>query len=183
MIRLFVGLDLPQDLRDALERLGGGIPGARWLPAENFHVTLRFIGEVDEDDAADLHEALAAVRAPAFDLEVAGFGAFQNGHRTHSLWAGVERTPPLMHLHEKVDRALVRAGLPPERRKYMPHITIAKLKGAPVHKVQDFIAHNNLFRHGPVPVEHFTLFSSTLGRSGATYTAEAEYPLLPGPPA
>lgn len=180
MIRLFVGLELPEDLRDALERLGGGIPGARWIPGENYHVTLRFIGEVDEDEGNDLHEALADVRAPAFDMEVCGFGAFQNGHRAHSLWAGVEKTPPLQHLHDKIDRALVRTGREPERRKFAPHITVAKLKGAPTHKIQDFIAHHNLFRYGPFPVEHFTLFSSILGRGGATYTAEAEYPLVLG---
>ncbi|WP_404381990.1 RNA 2',3'-cyclic phosphodiesterase [Caenispirillum salinarum] len=180
MIRLFVGLDLPEDLREQLHRLGGGIPNARWLPPENLHVTLRFIGEIDEDRCDDVHNALSDIRSPAFDLEVAGIGAFENGHRAHSLWAGVEKVPELMHLHDKVDRALVGIGEPPERRKYTPHVTIARLKGAPVHKVQDFIAHNNLFRWGPWRVEHFTLFSSELGRSGATYTAEADYPLVLG---
>lgn len=141
---------------------------------------MRFIGEIDEDRYDDVHNALSAIRSPAFDLAVAGIGAFENGHRAHSLWAGVEKAPGLMHLHDKVDRALVGIGEPPERRKYTPHITIARLKGAPVHKVQDFIAHNNLFRWGPQRVDSFTLFSSELGRSGATYTAEADYPLVPG---
>jgi 2'-5' RNA ligase len=177
MIRLFVGLDLPDDLREQLHRLGGGVPGARWLSPETLHVTVRFIGEIDEDRCDDVHDALSGIRCPAFDLEVAGIGAFENGHRAHSLWAGVEKAPDLLLLHEKVDRALIAIGEPPERRKYTPHITLARVKGAPVHKVQDFIAHNNLFRWGPCRVERFTLFSSELGRSGASYTAEADYPL------
>ncbi|SOD99003.1 RNA 2',3'-cyclic phosphodiesterase [Caenispirillum bisanense] len=177
MIRLFVGLDLPADLRDALDLLTGGIPGAHWRPAENYHVTLRFIGEVDEDRCEDIHDALAEVRAPAFDLCVAGIGAFDNGQRAHTLWAGVPKDPPLVHLRDKVERAVVSTGLPPERRKFAPHVTLASVKQAPVHKVQDFIAHHNLFRSEPFRVDRFTLFSSDLGRGGPTYTAEADYPL------
>lgn len=177
MIRLFVGLDLPSDLCDALHRLTGGIPGARWTPPENYHVTLRFIGEVDENQCDDIHDALSEVRAPAFPLSVAGFGSFEAGHRAHTLWVGVEKEPALLHLRDKVERAVVSAGMEPERRKFQPHVTLASVKQAPLHKVQDFIAHHNLFRAPPFRVERFTLFSSELGRTGPVYTAEADYPL------
>lgn len=177
MIRLFVGLDLPPDLCDALQRLTGGIPNARWTPPENYHITLRFIGEVDEDQCDDIHDALTEVRAPAFPLSVAGLGSFEAGSRAHTLWAGVDKEPALLHLRDKVERAVVSAGMEPERRKFQPHVTLASVKQAPLHKVQDFIAHHNLFRAPPFRVERFTLFSSELGRTGPVYTAEADYPL------
>lgn len=180
MIRLFVGLDLPSSLRDSLESLTGGIPGANWTPPENYHVTLRFIGEVDEDCCEDIHDALSEIRAPAFDLHVAGLGAFESGHRAHTLWVGVPKEPPLVHLRDKVERAVKSTGLEPEHRKFTPHVTIARVKQAPLHKVQDFIAHHNLFRSEPFRVDRFTLFSSELGRHGPTYTAEADYPLTEG---
>lgn len=177
MIRLFVGLELPPDLRDALERLTGGIPGARWTPPENYHITLRFIGEVDEDRCEDIHDALSEVASPAFSLCVAGIGAFESSHRAHTLWVGVPKDPPLVHLRDKVERAVVSAGLEPERRKFAPHVTLASVKQAPLHKVHDFIAHHNLFRSEPFRVERFTLYSSALGRAAPIYTAEADYPL------
>lgn len=177
MIRLFVAIDLPDEVRRHLALLSGGIPGARWMEPGSYHVTLRFIGEVAEDTAEDIHAALDSIHVPAFELGLGGVGAFSQGHRAHTLFAGVDRTQPLQHLHDKIDRAVTRLGLPPDGRKFAPHITLARLKDAAPDKIQDFLATNNLFRHGPFPVARFTLFSSHLGRSGAVYTAEADYAL------
>lgn len=177
MIRLFVGLELPEDLRARLAALSGGVPGANWVPPENMHVTLRFIGEVDEGVAADVHHALSGVRAPAFDCELVGIGTFGQGRHPHALWVGVERGPALLHLHDKVESALVRAGLPPDSRKFVPHVTLARLKEAPGARLPHFVARNGTFRSGPVRCSRFALFSSRLGRGGAAYTVEAEYAL------
>ena len=175
-MRLFVALELPWELRQRLAALGGGVPGARWVPAENLHLTLRFIGDVDEGLAHDLHDALADIASPVFDLTVENFGTF-GAKRPHTLWAGIVREPALERLRDKIESVAVRAGLPPEPRKFMPHVTLARLEDSPVGRIQEFIARNSPFRAGPTPVANFTLFRSYLSRSGAEYELVAEYPL------
>lgn len=179
MIRLFVGLALPPEVAARLAALAGGIPGARWVEARNLHVTLRFIGEVEEGLAVEIHDALAEVHAPAFTLALDRFGTFGRSAPNH-LWVGVERNPELLHLQAKVDSAVVRLGLPPEGRKYTPHITLARFKDSPVGRVQEFIAGHSPFHAGPLAMDRFVLFRSHLGRGGAEYEAVAEYPLAPG---
>ncbi|MCR6630520.1 MAG: RNA 2',3'-cyclic phosphodiesterase [Magnetospirillum sp.] len=109
-------------------------------------------------------------------MSLEGFGTFGRSAPNH-LWAGVDKAPGLLHLQGKVETTVNRLGLAPEGRKYLPHITLARLKDAPVARVQDFIARNSPFRGGPWRVDHFVLFRSHLGRSGAEYEALAEYPL------
>jgi RNA 2',3'-cyclic 3'-phosphodiesterase len=176
-MRLFVGLDLPWDVRERLAPLGGGIPGARWVPAENYHITLRFIGEVAPPQAEEIDHALATLRARGFDLTLSGLGTFEKAGRPVALWAGVERSPQIDHLHGKIETACQRAGLPPERRRFTPHVTLARLDNTPHPKLAAFVQAHNLFRTEPVPVSHFTLFSSQLGKEASVYTAEVEYAL------
>ncbi len=176
-MRLFVGLDLPWPLRERLSFLGGGIPGARWLPAENYHITLRFIGEVAAYQAEEIDLALAALKARGFSLSLRGVGTFEKAGRPVTLWVGVERNPQLDLLQSKIETALQRTGLEPERRRFAPHVTLARLDNAAEAKLAAFVQANNLFRADPVPVEHFTLFSSRLGKEASVYTAEVEYEL------
>ncbi|MDW8315079.1 MAG: RNA 2',3'-cyclic phosphodiesterase [Rhodovarius sp.] len=176
-LRLFVALPLPDALRHELAALASGIPGARWVPEENYHLTLRFIGEVGHDRAHDVDEALASVRAKPFDLTLSGVGIFERQGRVASLWVGAERSEGLTRLQAKVEGALCRIGLPPERRRFAPHVTLARTEGADPAKVAAFVMRHNLYRAAPVRVESFTLFSSHLGRDCASYTAEVEYAL------
>jgi len=177
MIRLFVALDFPEDVRQRLAALGGGVPGARWTEADNLHLTLRFIGEVPGDQAAEIDQALAEVTAPAFDLVLDGVGVYGSGRNARVLWAGVERSDALSHLQSKVESALVRCGLPAEERKFSPHITLARLKDAPKDRVGRFIEERGLFRAGPIRMDHFTLYRSHLGKGAAVYEALGEYGL------
>ncbi|KAF0145341.1 MAG: 2'-5' RNA ligase [Rhodospirillaceae bacterium] len=178
MIRLFVGLALPDSMRSRLHTLAAGIPGARWIEPSAYHITLRFIGEVHENMAADIHVALTMVRRAPFALAVIGVGVFDQGSRIHSLWAGVARVPSLLTLRGKVERVMVRqAGLAPETRRYAPHITLARLRGAPTAKVQAFLAENNPFHTDSFTVDHFVLYSTHQASSGAFYTPIADYPL------
>lgn len=177
MIRLFVGLQIPEALRQSLAGLCSGVPGARWVKPENFHLTLRFIGEVEEGVAGDIDAALAAIAAPAFTVDLAGVGQFGSGRKTRALWAGIVANDALNRLQAKVETAVVDAGLPDEHRKFAPHITLARLKAAPPDRIEQFIVGHAGFRAGPIPVERFTLFSSFLSSSGAIYTPEAEYEL------
>jgi 2'-5' RNA ligase len=177
-MRLFVGLELPWDLRQRIAVLThAGIPGARWVPLENYHVTLRFIGEAPRHLAEEIDHAMAALKAPRFTLTLAGIGTFTSRGRSQTLWLGVERSEPLERLQGKIETALQRCGLEPERRRFSPHLTLARLDNGSEAKVAGFVQTHNLFRADPIPVEHFTLFSSLLGKEQPVYTAEAEYEL------
>ena len=176
-MRLFVALELPLEARIRLSRLASGLPGARWLPPDNYHLTLRFLGEMPGHRAEELDHALAALRGRRFTLQLAGVGVFEKAGRPQALWAGVERNPQLDHLQNKVETAVQRIGFEPERRRFTPHVTLARLDGAPPSKLAEWVQAHNLLRADPVAVEHFTLFSSRLGKDAAVYTAEVEYPL------
>ncbi|HTI01824.1 MAG TPA: RNA 2',3'-cyclic phosphodiesterase [Acidisoma sp.] len=176
-MRLFVALDLPWPLRERLMQLSTGIPGCRWMPAENLHLTLRFIGEVPNWRAEEIDLALHAIKARNFPLTLSGVGLFEKGGRVTSLWAGIERCPQLDHLQSKVETALQRAGLEPERRRFTPHVTLARLDQPANEKVTRFLQGHSLFRAEPFEVEWFTLFSSQLGKEGSVYTPENDYSL------
>lgn len=173
MLRLFVGIGLPPALKLQLSHLASGVPGAKWTDPGNYHLTLRFIGEVDEARAADIDAALAQIRAPAFELTLASVGHF--GLR--SLFVGIERNPALHHLHDKVESALIRIGIEPEERRYAPHVNLARLKGTSEVKLQEYLVAHALFRAAPFAVERFSLVASYLTKSGAIYEDQADYEL------
>lgn len=173
MLRLFVGIDLPPELKLRLSLLAAGLPGAKWVDPGNYHVTVRFIGDVDEGQAADIDAALAQIRAPRFDVTLATVGHF--GLRM--LWVGIERNPALQHLHEKVESALNRLGLAPEERRFTPHVTLARLKGTHESKLQTYLSEHALFRAASFPVERFNLVASYPTKSGAIYEDQEEYRL------
>lgn len=179
MHRLFVGIRPPCAIRERLHALMGGVPGARWQGDEQLHVTLRFIGEVERPVAEDVATILSSVRYPAFDAAISGVGRFDRRGRTNALWAGVRPHPPLTLLHHKIDQALVRIGLPPEARAYLPHVTIARMGGG-AGPVDRFLADHAGLSSEPFRVEHFLLFESHLGSEGASYEAIARYPLERG---
>jgi 2'-5' RNA ligase len=179
MVRLFVALPFPSALQEQLALLSGGIPGARWTPADNFHLTLRFIGEVDRNDYDDVVGALGQVRAVGFELVLRGLNQFGKGDKARVLWVGVEKNRALLHLQERIEAALTRAGLPPQPRKYTPHVTLARLHGAAGGRLGEFVQANHLVRLGPLPVDRFALFSSWLHGDGPHYEIECEYPLGP----
>ncbi len=177
MVRLFVALALPDEVKAQLAALAGGIPGARWVPPENYHLTLRFIGEIESWQAEEVDAALAAIRAPRFDLALAGIGTFEKGGRIQSIHITAERSEALTRLQAKVETALQRVGLPPDRRRFAPHVTLARTDKAETHKLVGFIHAHSLFRSPPVPIDSFVLFSSYLGKEAAHYVPEVEYEL------
>jgi 2'-5' RNA ligase len=181
-MRLFVALALPEEIRWQLRLLCGGLPGGngtatRWVPPENFHITLRFLGEVDGRDAHYVDAALAGIRAPRFSLRLKGVDAFTSGQRVKAVYAGVEKQPALQHLHDKIESAVVRAGLPPEGLKYTPHVTLTRPKDPPIAKLQQYLVEHSLFKTAPFEITHFTLFSSAMGGEHSVYTAQRSYAL------
>jgi 2'-5' RNA ligase len=176
VIRLFVAIEIPERVKDGLALLGGGVPGARWMDDDQLHLTLRFIGEVDENVANDIDDTLVGLRAPSFALGLAGVGEF-GGKTPRALWAGVRPNDALIHLQKKIETALQRIGLPAEERKFTPHVTLARLKAAPREKVVQFLTHHALYASGTFPVGYFVLFSSHPGSNGSIYHPERVYRL------
>jgi RNA 2',3'-cyclic 3'-phosphodiesterase len=176
MIRLFTAIELPESVRTRLMLLQGGVPGARWSPVENLHLTLRFIGEVNEATANDIDDVLAAIRSSAFDLTLKDAGEF-GGRDPHALWIGVAPNEALMRLAAKIESALQRMGLEAETRKYTPHVTLARLRDAPISKVREFLGAHGPFDSGPFPVRRFALFSSHPSSNGSLYRVERSYAL------
>ena len=177
MIRLFVAVELPFVLRERLGFLCAGVPGARWVATENMHLTLRFIGEVANDQAQHIDDALATVQAEGFAFQLDGVGFFGKPTAARVLWVGVRRCDPLIYLQRKIETALCEAGLPPESRKFSPHVTLARLRNAPGERLRRFVAENGAFESEPVTVDRFVLYSSFRSASGPIYTPEADYPL------
>lgn len=177
MIRLFAAVRVPEDLHPALARRQTGIDGARWRAGEALHITLRFFGELREDFAADLDDALAAIRGEPFDINLEGVGTFGEGADVHVVWAGVSESEPLRRLAKACETAARRVGLKSESRSYRPHVTLAYLRGADPAKVGAWVQGNNLLKSPPFHVDWFGLYSSRLSHEGATYTLERKYPL------
>lgn len=175
-MRLFVALAVPDAVARALMLLQGGVPGARWQSREQLHLTLRFIGEVDGRDAAALDDALAAIRAPAFALQLHAVGQF-GGRQIHTLWAGLRRNETLDYLQRKVDNAIRRVGKPQDTHKFTPHVTLARLRNPEPGKVLEWLTHHALYTSVEFPVDAFCLYSSKLTSDGSIYRVEQEYSL------
>lgn len=181
-MRLFIALELPERVRERLFHMAGGVPGARWVPPGNMHVTVRFIGDVDGARFADIVDALGEVHKDRFTVRLGGLGRFGEGRRTRVLWAGLAPSAELERLHGKIEAALVRSGVEPDHRKFHPHVTLARLKAAKPGRVADFLAAHDGLTSEDIAVDRFVLYSSLLGSEGAVYRPEAVY-LLDPPPA
>ena len=182
MIRLFTGLEIPPDLAESLAMLRGGLPGARWIDADNYHLTLRFIGDIDDALAHEVAMLLQQVRRPSFDLRLGGLASF-GGRRPRAIFAAAEPSAALMELQAEQERLLRRVGLEPEGRKFTPHVTLARLRDSSSRQVADYLATRGHFRSRTFPVRRFVLFSSRASVGGGPYVAEAVYPLAAARPA
>jgi len=182
MPRLFVALTVPDEVGDGLERLCEGLPGMRWSAPGQFHLTLRFIGEVERGTFYDIGEALAGVAHAPFELALKGIGQFPPRGAPHTLWAGVDDPAgALPALRRKIERGLGEAGLEPERRKYAPHVTLGRFRSPPPEeRLASYLFRRNLFRTETFPVSSFGLYSSQLRPEGSLYTLEAEYDFVAG---
>jgi 2'-5' RNA ligase len=178
MIRLFTAIALPPEIGEPLILRQAGVEGARWRPREAFHVTLKFIGDVQETQAADLDEQLATIEAPALDLSLESVGYFGEGVDIHALWAGLAENPDLRRLAKANEAAARRAELKPEARRYTPHVTLAYLKRSPQAEVAAWIQANSLLRSPPFRIDRFGLYSSWRTESGSAYRLERDYPLV-----
>ena len=179
MPRLFTGVEIPDDVAFDLDLMRGGISGARWIDRESYHITLRFIGDIDEGLAREISYELDGVEAKPFQLRLSGCGVF-GGNKPHTLYAGIEESAELRRLqsiHERICQAL---GLPPEPRKFAPHVTLARLKEPDLQALHRFIASHNLYKSRVFEEARFVLFSSRPSRGGGPYAVEESYRLQAG---
>lgn len=177
-MRLFVAIAMPEEIAIRLSVVMGGLDGARWVDPDDLHLTLRFVGEVGRGSAGDLAAALSVLHAPAFPLRLSGFGQFGSGRRVRALWAGVEPQPALELLQRRVEAAARRAGQPAETRRFVPHVTLARMAGAvPGDAVADWISRRGAFSAGPFEVREAVLFESFPGRDGPHYERRLAVPL------
>jgi len=175
MIRLFTGLEIPPEIATRLTALQSGLEGARWIEAEDFHITLRFLGDIPEDLAADADDALTQIPFTPFDVEIEGVGAF-GGPKPTSLYAGVKPGPELALLQARHESAMRRVGLAPETRNYLPHVTLARFNRIEPESVYRYIEAHNLFACPRFLVARTVLFSARPGKGGGPYVAERYYP-------
>ena len=176
MPRLFTALEIPRNAAMSLSLLRGGLPGARWIDVENYHITLRFIGDVDGRTADEVVDRLDRIERPEFSLSLNGIGSF-GSKKPHSIWAGVSPAPELFALQGEIERICQRIGLPPDPRKFTPHVTLARLKASRLDDVVHYLSGRGNFHTMPFGVGRFVLLSSRESVGGGPYLTEEIFPL------
>jgi 2'-5' RNA ligase len=176
MPRIFTGLEVPAAVGQSLAMLRGGLPGARWIDVENYHITLRFIGDVDDSIAREVASLLGRVRRRSFEIRLEGVASF-GGRKPRAVIAPVASSQSLMELQAEHERLMQRVGLPPEGRKYTPHVTLARLRDSSSRDVAAYLAERAPFRSQPCEVSRFVLFSARASVGGGPYLVEESYPL------
>lgn len=177
MPRLFTALEIPRDAALSLSLLRGGLPGARWIDVENYHLTLRFIGDVEGHVADEVANALDRVHRPSFSLTLSGVGAFGQ-KKPHAVWAGVAPSPDLNALQAEIERICQRLGVPTDPRKFTPHVTLARLRNSSPLEVAHYLSARGNFAAMPFRVGRFVLMSSRNSVGGGPYVVEEAWPLL-----
>ncbi|SIQ87929.1 2'-5' RNA ligase [Rhizobium sp. RU20A] len=177
MPRLFTALEIPRSAAMSLSLLRGGLPGARWIDVENYHITLRFIGDVDGRTADEIVDRLDRIERPEFEIQLSGTGAF-GSKKPHSVFAGVSASPEMSALQAEIERICQRLGLPADPRKFTPHVTLARLRNTRVEDVVTYLAGRGNFHTLPFTVGRFVLLSSRDSVGGGPYLTEEVFPLM-----
>jgi RNA 2',3'-cyclic 3'-phosphodiesterase len=177
MPRLFTAIEIPRHVGESLAMTRGGLPGARWIDPENYHLTLRFIGDIDAALARDIAGLLGRVRRAPFELRLDGLTSF-GGRKPRAVVATAIPVAPLIELQAEHERLLQRLGLEPEGRKFTPHVTLARLRESSSRQVADYLSARAHYRSASFAISRFVLFSSRSSVGGGPYVVEAAYPLL-----
>lgn len=178
MPRLFAGIEIPQPVTTLLSLQKGGLYGARWVDESNYHITLRFMGDVDYTLANEIVSEMSRIQHPTFDLSLKGFGSF-GSKKPHSVFAAVQNNEDLYLLHKEIERRMKKLGLKSDKHDYTPHITIARLKkNAEPIDVANYLAMRDHFQTQQFHVPRFVLYSSRESTGGGPYVIEESFDLL-----
>ena len=175
MPRLFTGLEIPPDLAEELALMRGGLTGARWIDVADYHLTLRFIGDIDLATADAVHDVLSGIRRRPFTVTLEGLDYF-GGDKPRAIVARAQPSPALVELQAEQERLLRRAGVAPETRRYVPHVTLARMRNASQTAVAHYLGTRG-FLTRRFEVDGFVLYSSRDSVGGGPYVVEAAYPL------
>lgn len=174
MPRIFSAIELQDDLRDELYRLHQPLPGARWIHRDNYHISLRYLGDIDRSRAVEFMDALTLIDVDPFEIRVVGLGVF-GGYDPHSVWASVETSPALEHLARAHEKAARQAGFVPEKRPFKPHVTLARLKHSDPAPVARFLTRFGGYRSQPMLVTRTVVLSSRPVTGGGPYAVEGVF--------
>lgn len=175
MPRLFAALEIPKDVAQSLSLLRGGLQGARWIDVENYHLTLRFIGDIDERTADDVLDAFDYVAKQEFELQLNGIDIF-GSKKPRALYANVIVSPALNALQSAIDSQCRRIGIMPDGRKFTPHVTLARLRHVNPFTLRDYLDARSNFKSTAFNVSNFVVMSSKNSRGGGPYIVEERYP-------
>ncbi len=176
--RLFIAVELPENARLRLGCLAQEVSGVKWNPAQQLHLTLRFIGDSSPDDQHKIENALQTVTGSPFEVTLSGLGVFPSTARPKVLWAGIEGgKAELVSLQQEIEYQLLEAGLKPQDKPFHPHVTLGRNRTAAANAIQNWLEHHRDFALEPFSVNSFALFSSKLTPQGAVHTKEVEYHL------
>lgn len=176
MPRLFTALEIPREIAMSLSLLRGGLPGARWIDPENYHITLRFIGDIDDRLAHDVASLLDGVKRRSFDVRFGNLSSF-GGRKPRAIIAAIHPNTQLLELQAEQERLLQRLGLEPEGRKFTPHVTLARLRDSSSRDVAEYLSTRGPLFGSSFTVSRFVLYSSRASIGGGPYVVEADYPL------
>ena len=175
MYRLFVAVDIPNEIKHSLAALCTGLPGVRWVNSNQMHLTLSFLGDVEENRFHDCKELLYTIKADQFTLTLKGIGLFLNKKRAQTLWVGLKESDELQNLHRTIDKALIKLGFPVDSRKFHPHITLGRIKKISTERLHSYIDYFSDYESAAFTVNEFILYSSILRPEGPLHKAEERY--------
>jgi 2'-5' RNA ligase len=181
MPRLFTALEIPADVASTLTLHRGGLVGARWIEPADFHITCAFLGDVDRRMANDVDGFLGDLQSYPFEVTLDALGSF-GGDKPRAVFARVQPSPKLSELQADIERMMRRLGLPPETRKFVPHVTLARLRDAAPIDVAHYLSMHPIVRPISFTVRRLALMSSRDSIGGGPYVLEAAYPLGPSYP-
>jgi len=181
MLRLFIAIDIPDDIRTLMCGMGSSIPGARAVPADQLHLTLKFLGDTDSGRLSDIKEALAAIDFAPFTINLQRVGHFPPRGNPRVIWAGIEPLVEVTRLRNAIEKSLAGIGIERDHRKFSAHVTLARLKNSPLNRVTQFLAGNSFFETPPFTVREFLLYSSSLSARGAVHSMLAAFPCTDSP--
>jgi 2'-5' RNA ligase len=175
MPRLFIAIDMPEQVQDQISDLYTAIQGARWVPQDQLHITMRFIGETDTSTETLIIDSLEHIRFKPFHIAVRSTGFFPLRKDPQVLWVGIDNCAELENLQRTIERSLTALGIKADGRVFHPHITVARLDRPHKERVVQFITENHLFKTGPFEIHEFHLYRSYLGKNGAQHVKEASF--------